>query len=143
MSDILVTADANLLTSGALRMRPDAALVRFLDAWLAGRFALILSDHLLGEVERTLAKPYFARRLAPEDRAVFGDLLRRRARITLLTVTVLGIATHPEDDLVLATALSGGAQFLITGDHRLLERKTYQSLMILDVRAFLATLPGL
>ena len=42
-----VTVDANLLASGSLRARPDAAPVQLLDVWLAGRFTLILSDHLL------------------------------------------------------------------------------------------------
>lgn len=31
-----------------------------------------------------------------------------------------GVATHPEDDLLLATALNGGVQSLVTGDHGLL-----------------------
>jgi predicted nucleic acid-binding protein len=56
---------------------------------------------------------------------------------------VLGIATHPEDDVVLATALSGNAQFLVTGDYKLVERKHYQGLILVTVRAFLAMLPGL
>ena len=63
--------------------------------------------------------------------------------ITPLTVAVEDVATHPEDDLVLATALSGGAQFLVTGDHKLLGLKTYRGLVIVSVREFLALLPGL
>ncbi len=71
-----VTVDANLLASGAVRQRarPDAAPVQLLAAWRAQRIALILSDHLLGEVERTLAKPYFAQRLSPAERRDFAAL---------------------------------------------------------------------
>jgi hypothetical protein len=53
MSIPLVTADANLLASGALRFRLDAAPVRFIDSWAASRFTLALSDHLLEELDRT------------------------------------------------------------------------------------------
>lgn len=54
-----------------------------------------------------------------------------------------GIATHPEDDLILTTALSGGAAFLVTGDHGLLRLGSYEGVSIVTVRAFLAMLPGL
>ena len=140
---VRVTADANLLASGALRMRSDAAPVRLIDTWRDGGFTLILSDPLLAEVERTLTNRYFTQRLPATDRHDFLALLRRRAVITPLTVTVTGIATHPEDDLVLAAALSGGAQFVVTGDYKLLTLKTYQGLILVSVHEFLATLPGL
>jgi predicted nucleic acid-binding protein len=58
-------------------------------------------------------------------------------------VPVTGVASHPEDDVVLATALSGSAQYLVTGDHGLLELRTYRDLIIVSVHEFLATLPGL
>jgi len=53
------------------------------------------------------------------------------------------VATQPADDLVLATALSGRAQFLVTGDHKLLGLKTYRGVVIVSVHEFLALLPGL
>lgn len=58
-----MTADANVLASGALQLYQDAAPARFIDEWQAGRFSLVLSAHLLAEVSSTLAKPYFVKRL--------------------------------------------------------------------------------
>ena len=141
--EVRATIDANLLASGAVRLRVDAAPVRLIDSWRAGRFTLVLSDPLLAEVDRTLTKPYFTQRLPATERQAFLDLLRRRAVLTPLTVSVTGIATHPEDDMVLATALSGNAQFVVTGDHKLLTLKSYAGLMLVSVHEFLATLPGL
>jgi putative PIN family toxin of toxin-antitoxin system len=138
-----VTADANLLASGALQLHPDAAPAQFVNAWRSGRFSLVLSDHLLTEVSNSLAKRYFVQRLGDNERTAFRRLLEREATITPITVTVSGIATHPEDDLVLATALSGGAQFVVTGDHKLVRLKAYQGLILMSVHEFLATLPGL
>ena len=145
MTDVRVTADTNIVASGVarLRTRPDAAPVRFVRAWQAGQFTLVQSDPLLAEVDRTLANPYFTQRLPAAERQDFLALLRRRAVITPLTVTVAGIATHPEDDVVLATALSGNAQFVVTGDYQLVRLKTYHGLILVSVHEFLATLPGL
>jgi len=57
MTEIAVTADANILASGMsrLRTRPDAAPVQFIQAWQANRFTLVLSDHVLGEVGDALS----------------------------------------------------------------------------------------
>ena len=145
MTDVRVTADTNIVASGVarLRTRPDAAPVRFVRAWQAGQFTLVQSDPLLAEVDRTLANPYFTQRLPAAEREAFLALLRRRAVLTPLTVTVTGIATHPEDDIVLATALSGNAQFVVTGDYKLVRLKTYHGLILVSVHEFLATLPGL
>ncbi len=145
MTDVRVTADTNILASGVarLRTRPDAAPVRFVRAWQAGQFTLVQSDPLLAEVDRTLANPYFTQRLPAAERQDFLALVRRRAVLTPLTVTVAGIATHPEDDLVLATALSGAAQFVVTGDYQLVRLKTYEGVLLVSVHEFLATLPGL
>ena len=35
---------------------------------------------------------------------------------------IVGVATHPEDDPILDTALSARADYLVTGDHRLRDR---------------------
>ena len=145
MTEVRVTADTNILASGVVRLRtrPDAAPARFVRAWQAGQFTLVQSDPLVAELDRTLANPYFTQRLPEAERQAFLALVRRRAVIIPLTVTVSGIATHAEDDVVLATALSGNAQFVVTGDHKLLTLKSYQGLILLSVHEFLATLPGL
>lgn len=145
MNEIIVTADANILASGTARIgpNPDAAPVRFILAWETNRFNVVLSEHLLDEIDRTLTKRYFARWVRPAERVEIRQFLERRAIITPITVPVVGVATQPADDLVLATALSGGAQYLVTGDYKLVRLKSYRGLIILNVNEFLATLPGL
>ena len=44
---------------------------------------------------------------------------------------------------MLATARSGGAQYVVRDDHQLLRFGGCQGLLILSVRAFMDTLPGL
>jgi len=59
-----------------------------------------------------------------------------------ITVEVRGVATHPEDDLVIATAVNAGADYLVTGDKELLAVGAYQSVTIRNPRAFLELLTG-
>lgn len=63
-----------------------------------------------------MGKPYFLRRLTPQQVESGVDALRRQATSVGLTPEVHGVATHPEDDLVLAAAVNAEADYLVTGD---------------------------
>ena len=83
---------------------------------------------------------YFARRLNQDQISRVLAAMADEAAITPITVTVSGVATHPEDDLILATAVSGHADYLVTGDRQLLQLGSYQGVRILSPRAFLELL---
>jgi putative PIN family toxin of toxin-antitoxin system len=91
----------------------------------------------LEELERTFQKPYFRRYLTAKQSARFLLLLRKRATVSPITVVVHGIATHPEDDRILATAISAKADYLVTGDTKLQRLGTYKAVTILSPRRFL------
>lgn len=57
--------------------------------------------------------------------------------MTPITVQIAGVATHAEDDLVLAAALAGQVHYLVTGDKDLQALGSYQGITILPARAFL------
>lgn len=104
-----------------------------LDRWRAGAFVLVVSDHLLAELDRALRQDrYFRQRLHPAQVDGFLALLRGEALVTVLTVPVVGIATQPKDDLILSTALSGGAGFLATRDRQLLRLERHQDVDIVS-----------
>ena len=136
--------DTNLIASGLAGYRrnestPGALLRR----WFAGAFTLVMSDHLIAEVERTLTKPYFVAHTTPVTRALTVAALREQAMWTDITEIVSGVATHPEDDLVLATAVSANADYLVTGDKPLQKLGRYEAVAILSPRDFLALLDTL
>ena len=141
--DIRVTIDANIVASGTAEDRSDAAPVRLMLAWQRGVFTLVFSDHLYGETERTFLSRYFVRNVREQRRIDMLAALRAGANFVEPDATVQGVASHPEDDRVLGTAVAGGAQYLVTGDHRLLALKQYHGVIILSANAFLAMLPGL
>jgi len=127
--------DTNVLASGFTHRGgiPDQLLRR----WLAGRYDLVVSQHILSELGSVFNRPYFSRRLTEGRAADNLALLRRRATTTAITVEVHGVATHPEDDLVLAAALSARADYLVTGDAQLQRIGTHEGVVILSPRGFL------
>jgi uncharacterized protein len=132
-----VVYDANVLVSGLAGYRIErstpGALVR---AWQRGEVELFLSEHILGEVTRTLSGPYFRRRLSEAQIVQGMATLRLRSRIVSITEEMQGVATHPEDDLVLATAASAGVDYLVTGDAQLQKLQEYQGVRIVNPSAF-------
>jgi putative PIN family toxin of toxin-antitoxin system len=135
------TLDANVIASGVLgRQRTESTPGLILQAWHRHRFELVISHHLIAEVERTLDKPFFRARINRADADAIMLALRTVARRTLIVAAVSDIATHLEDDLVLATAVSGSVDYLVTGDRQLLKLGSYQGVSIVSPRAFLALL---
>ncbi len=135
---ITAVLDTNVLASGIVGYRNQASVPgRLLRAWRQSRFELIVSEPILTELSRTLAKPYFRRRLTAQQLRRTHRLLRRRTVPVRITTVVTGVATHPEDDLILSTATSAQAGYLVTGDHQLRSLGSHGSIVILNPREFL------
>jgi len=64
--------------------------------------------------------------------ALRGDLVTRQERIC--------ICRDPDDDFLLETAVSGNADYLVTGDEDLLALKKFRHTKIVRLSAFLAAL---
>lgn len=133
--------DANVLAAGFVQR--DGLPAEVIDRWRGGEFEFAVSEHILGEVEHAWENPYYLSRFSVEqaDRAL--ALLRSRAIVTPISATVRGVASHEEDDLVLATAESAGADYLVTGDKALLALRSHKRPRILTPRKFLVALDRL
>lgn len=135
---ITAVLDTNVLASGFVRPEPPPG--QLLLAWRARLYLLVTSEPILAELTRTFEEPYFAQHLTPSQRANNIALLRHEAIITPLTSRVQGVATHPEDDLVLATAVSASVQYLVSGDRPLQKLGKYRGVSIVSPREFLEVL---
>lgn len=115
-------------------------MAELIDRWLVGRFRLVVSEHILAEVERAWTKSYWQTRFGQShiDRAL--ALLRQDAELVSLSATVEGVATHPADDMILATAVSAEVDYLATGDRQLQALGQYKGVIILSPRDFLTVL---
>lgn len=131
--------DTNVLASGAVASR--GAVAELTDIWLLqGRFIVVLSMRILAELERTLHKPYFARRVSNEDRERYLDTVRSAAEIVEPVTTPTDVPVASEDKHLFAAALAGGADFLVTGDQVVLQVGSYEGIAVVRPRDFLRAL---
>ncbi|HET9659623.1 MAG TPA: putative toxin-antitoxin system toxin component, PIN family [Thermomicrobiales bacterium] len=108
--------------------------------WLEKRFALLISEHVLAELGRTFEDPWFVAQIASSDRDRQFEILTRDAEIVEVAVVVEGVAAHPADDFVLAAAVSGNADYLVTGDVKFRTVDEHRGVKIRTPREFLAEL---
>jgi uncharacterized protein len=116
---------------------PPAVLVNY---WLAQHFELVVSEVILAEMERAWTKPYWTSRFTSEKIQQTLTRLRRAAELIPISMAVRGVASHSEDDLILATAVSANADYLVTGDKQLLAIGYYEGTTIVSPREFLTIL---
>lgn len=122
--------DTNVLVA-ALLTRGAAAQV--LDLWLQGRYTLLTSPGQLDELKRVLREKFPELPKAKVGRVV--NLLRFAAQQVWVRKSP-GLSLDP-DDWILAVALEGRADFLVTGDRSHLLGLKMRGLRILSVREFL------
>ena len=133
-----IVLDTNVLASG---FSSDASTARtLLDRWQDEEYELVVSEHLLAELARTFEDTYYRVRVSSQQAERVFTLLRADALMAALSTPVVGVATHAEDDDVLATALNGEAAILCTRDKQLLRLRTYENIAILRPGELLALL---
>lgn len=91
-------------------------------AFLEETFVLLLPEDLLRELVVTIrTKPQLATRILPEELEAFVDILETYGE-TVATIEdpIPAVTRDPKDDYLLAYALVGGADYLVTGDKDLL-----------------------
>ncbi len=132
---IRATLDVNVLVSGF----PQSTGVpgELIELWLRGCFDLVLSEHILAELADVWSRPYWRTRYHAYEVQRAIALLGARASIVEPTDDVHRVAVDEEDDLVLATAIAGRAQYLVTGDRPLQALGRYRGVTILSPRQFL------
>ena len=130
-----VVLDINVIVSGTPdRGTPPSQII---SRWQQGHFALVVSEHILSRAEGVWNRPYFADRLNPDVPQRILSTLRSRGESFTPVDDVHGIADDEEDDLVLATAVAGSADYLVTGDKGLLTLGSFRGVRIVTPRAFL------
>jgi putative PIN family toxin of toxin-antitoxin system len=135
---ICATLDTNVLVSGLASVDlPTSTPSAGLRHWRNGTFELVFSADILTECERAIAKPYYRSGRSPSQIAAAMRTVASAATIFVPTIAISGVASHPEDDLVLAAAASGAAKYLVTGDRQLKRLGVFQRIRNLAPREFL------
>ena len=135
-----IVLDTNVVVSAAVSPKgPPAEIVR---AWRAHSFTWVTSPLLLDELERTLFSPRIRRYLAwgEDEIAEFLATVRQAAEVTSPTRQIDVIRDDPADNRVLEAAVSAQADYIVSGDHDLLNLKTYEGVQIVTPARFVAIL---
>lgn len=131
-----LVVDTNVLISALLAETSLPAHLVVL--WRQGRFDLLTSVGQLEELRRVTRYPKIRERLAP---ALAGRLINelRDLAVVVDDRAPIAVSPDPNDDYLLAIAVAGAADFLVTGDKRdLLALRLYEGTKIVTVRDFLA-----
>jgi uncharacterized protein len=115
---------------------------QLIEAFRHGSFTLLISPSLRAEVEEVLQRDKFRvrYRITDDEREQFLFLLDARAVVVTPRRRLPVHIRDPKDERVLAAALGGRADYLITGDDDLLVLNgdpRIRSLKIVTVREFL------
>lgn len=86
-----------------------------LEAWQADRFLVLISQPLLDELEAVCQRPRLKRLIDPAQAKALVEQLRWRGRWVEATA-VPPRCRDPKDHPVLATAISGQADAIVSGD---------------------------
>ncbi len=110
--------DANLIVRGLLT--PYGGSERLLRALAEGLFVFVTSESILYEVATILSEPR-VQRYGPfpaDEIRQRMDLLRRIGILVPGSLDVALVPTDAKDNPVVACALEGGAQYIVTDDRR-------------------------
>lgn len=133
--------DTNVIVSAYLSRSPTSPTQELIDRWLAGEFTLLVCDTIVDEFIEKLT----ARGVAREDVETFVALLDAMAEWVEVpeAVIVRRIAADADDDVVVACAIAGDANFLVTYDpHFAPLGETYQGIRISKALPFLWAVRG-
>jgi hypothetical protein len=138
---IRVVFDTNLLVSYLLTRRPPIATL--IDRHLAREeLVLVTAQELLNELDRVLSYPRLQRYYSEEERKRFVALVLALSEIVELPESIPRICRDPDDDLIVACAVAGDADVIVSGDRDLLVLERVGDIPILTAAAFLDLLIG-
>ena len=128
---IRIVPDTNILISALVF---GGLPLQILNLAIAGQIKLVTSSPLLGELDIKLLGKFG---WTSERTALSRAKLEALCDIAVPTQTLNIVQSDPDDDRVLECALAGDADFIVTGDHHLLDLTNFRTVRIITARAFL------
>ena len=115
MPRVRVVLDTNILVSALItRGTPPDQLYQ---AWLRNDIQLVTSDAQVDELTDVLARPRLRRYVDPDEAAHMVAAIHLRATV-LKDVPIVSRSPDPKDDAILATAVAGDADMVVSGDQK-------------------------
>lgn len=106
--------------------------VRLLDLWEDQRFILVTSPQLIGELRDVLARPKMHGHVDADEAQALHTALELDAVVVSGELMLPGATRDPKDDKVLACALEGEAERIVTLDPDMLTLADFQGIRIVS-----------
>jgi putative PIN family toxin of toxin-antitoxin system len=136
-----VVLDTTILVSAFLRAVPGGAAFDLLQRAHERIYDLVLSDGILTETKHVLERTRLRDRYGYVDAAIlqYHNDLSQLATV-VQNVPDIRVVRDPNDDMILACAIAGGADYLVSRDDDLLSLHNYDGIEIVTPEEFLRVL---
>lgn len=135
--------DSNVIVSALLVNRGKPAQI--IGHARSGSFQCLLSQEILAEVRRIVHRKHIQKKYdVPEEKieALLSVMQEISAWVTIQNVENV-ITNDPPDNLVLACAVEGGADYLVSGNLHFVNLKQYRNVKMVTPSEFLEILVAL
>ncbi len=133
-----VVLDTNALIS-ALLFGGQSGMLR--DLWKSGRIIPLVSKETFAEFRKVLSYPK-SKLSQREIRSILNEEILPFVEAVEIAEQVTGVCRDTHDDMFLAVAAGGGAEYLVSGDRDLLVLEQYGKTRIVTVTEFLSLAGG-
>jgi len=135
-----IVFDTNVIVSAILSKKSKPG--RILEMAIQGKFLLVVSPYIWKEIERVFQYPKIVKELrqkniSPEDINEFLSILEDLSLTVPGNITVEAVKNDPSDNAIIACAVEGEADFIISGDHHLTDLEAYRHTRIVNPETFL------
>jgi uncharacterized protein len=113
-------------------------------AWRQGRLTLLVATEILDEYTRVARYDRIRRRIQLDGAQLDRALARFRSlgEIIELRSLIERVSADPDDDIYLACAVAGQADYIVSGDRHLLDLGNYRGIPVVTPAAFVALVGG-
>ena len=133
-----IAIDTNVIVSGILSRK--GAPAELLNAWRERRFLMLTSSAIIAELRAVLQYPHIRKKYTLSDNEIEQTitLLEHDALLVTGEAEVAGsVPDDPKDEMVLACAVDGEADVIVSGDHHLKDLESFRDIPIMTARQFL------
>lgn len=135
-----VVIDSSVVVAALATPNPESASRVVLAAVAAGIVELVITDELEAEYRRAVEYPQVRRYAAKVDRQGFVDAILATAERVEAGSAAGAVPADPGDDKVVAAAIAGRAEVLVTSDRHLLGLTALAGLNVVRPGDFLSEL---
>jgi len=131
-----VVVDTNVLVSGTLESKGFSAQI--IDAAIAGQIRFLVSTTLVEEYLEVIQRPHITKRYPKIGERVESVSFYLDTNALCVSTGEIAriVPDDPDDDFLIACAIEGNAEYIVSGDEHLLDLGRYRGVEILTPRDF-------